>query len=182
LASVVRPSAAALERSTSPPLPGPPPAASRRGRESTADYSLFELLSLTDYDYAGTCRWDGRIVHVVTFEPPEDFDPMNPVERVVSAMGGTILVDALELQVVRAEGDLVAPVKWGAGLVALKAARVIFESAKINDEVWLPSMDYFELDSRVLLGRDRQRVTNYYDNYQKMSVVTEDEVVGAVPD
>jgi hypothetical protein len=180
LTARVRPGATPGDAATARRAVAPPPVASRRDRESTGDYSLFELLSLTAYDYAGTCRWDDRVVHVVTFMPPDGFDPQNPVERVVGAMEGTILIDATELQVVRAEGETVAPIKWGAGLVALREARVIFESAKINDEVWLPSADYFELDTRVLLGRDRQRVTNYYDQYEKLLVATEDEVVGIV--
>ena len=55
---------------------------------------MFEILSLTDYSYAGTCEWDDRIVHVVTFAPPKAFDPLNPVERIATAMAGSVLIDA----------------------------------------------------------------------------------------
>src|SRR5205085_2888167 len=109
--------------------------ADRRRREQTSDYSLFELLSLTDYEYAGACMSDGRPTHVVTFRPPETFDPQNPVERVVGAMSGTILVDGLDFEVARAEGTTIAPIKWGAGMVALKAAHVLFDYTRVQGEV-----------------------------------------------
>ena len=155
---------------------------SRRQRESTSEYTLFELLSLTRSENVGTCRHEGRTVHVVAFEPPEGFDPLNPVERVVTGMAGTILVDVDEMQVLRADGRTVAPLKWGGGLVALKSARVVFEHRKVNDEVWLPSGETFEFESRVLMDGDRERTTNEYSNYREISVETTEDVGGIVDD
>ena len=178
-----------LTSSVRPPRPGsaPPSGAmapvrpteeSRRDRKSTGEYSIFELLSLTDYQYAGTCLLEARPVHVVTFAPPRAFDPQNPVERVAMAMKGTILVDAAEYQVVRAEGRTVAPIKWGAGLVALRSAHVVFENAKVRNEVWLPSFDLFDFDARVIFDDDHQRITHVYDDYQKLEITTSEEFTG----
>jgi hypothetical protein len=155
-----------------------PQEVSRRDRKTAGDYTIFELLSLTNYDYVGTCETESRIVHVVGFAPPEQFDPLNPVERVVTAMLGYILIDADELQIVRIQGETVAPIKWGGGLVALKRAKAVFEQQKVRDQVWLPALDYFEFDSRVLLSRDRQRVTHYYDDYKRTDVQSEEVFEG----
>jgi hypothetical protein len=149
--------------------------ASRRSREQTSDYSLFELLSLTDYEYAGACSSDGRPAHVVTFRPPDSFDPLNPVERVVSAMSGTIVIDGLDFQVARAEGSTVAPITWGAGMVALKSAHVLFDYARVHGEVWLPQRDVFEFHTRVLLDTERERVTHLFDDFRKATTETEVE-------
>jgi hypothetical protein len=168
------------------PRPGPPPVSraatprppgeERRKRESTGQYTIFELLSLTDYTYVGTCEYRGRTVHVLSFQPPADFDPQNPVERVAMAMKGTLLVDAADLQVMRAEGRTVAPIKWGAGLVALRAAHVIFEHEKVRDEVWLPSRHVFDFDARVVFDSDHERTTHAFSDYRKFEVSTEQEL------
>lgn len=151
---------------------------SRKAREQASDYSLFELLSLTEYEHLGSCELEGRPVHVVGFQPPRNFDPVNPVERVVTAMEGSILIDAAEYQVLRTSGKTVAPIRWGAGLVSLRSARILFEQRLVNDRVWLPSLDVFEFDSRVLLDRDRERTTHYYDDHQPFDVVTDEVFEG----
>jgi hypothetical protein len=179
-ASRVRLPPGGIVKSAHSPVVTPASAEARQARKSAGDYSLFELLSLTEYGYAGTCELEGRTVHVVTFEPPKDFDALNPVERVVCAMKGTILVDAQELQVVRAAGRTVAPIKWGAGLVALRSAEVVLENAKVRDEVWLPSMDMFDFDARVVFDADHERVTHLFDDYVKREVTTSEEFGGAV--
>lgn len=177
-------------RSLRPPRPGaspapasklaPPPEDARRARRSPGDYSVFELLSLSDYEYAGACSWKGRPAHVITFQPPTAFDPANPVERVATAMKGTLLIDAADLCIVRAEGRTVAPVKWGAGLVALRAARVDYEYAKVNDEVWLPHSTKVDFDTRVAFDSDHVRFTHSYDDYKKAAVGMETELGGLV--
>ncbi len=154
----------------------------RKARNSTGDYTIFELLSLTSYDYQGTCTYEDRAVHVLGFEPAEDFDPQNPVERVVTAMEGTIFIDASDIQVMRTEARTVAPIKWGAGLVALHSAHVIFESRKVRDEVWLPAAEVSEFDTRVVFSRERQRWTNFYDDYKKISVSSTEQFLGVVED
>jgi hypothetical protein len=150
----------------------------RKARSSTGDYTIFELLSLTNYEYLGACIYEERPVHVVAFVPADDFDAQNPVERVVTAMEGTIFIDASDIQVMRTEAETVGPIKWGAGMVALRSAHVVFEGRKVNDEVWLPAADVFEFDSRVLFDKDRQRFTNYYDDYKKIVVGSSEEFIG----
>jgi hypothetical protein len=100
---------------------------------------------------------------------------MNPVERVMTAMSGTLLIDGNDLQVMRAESMTVAPIKWGAGMVALKSAHVILEYSKVGGEIWLPSRDVFEFDTRVILGRQRQRFTRVFDDFRKATVEIETE-------
>lgn len=175
-----------------PPLPGsitrakaPGIGASdqaRRKRERASDYSLFELLNLTDHELAGACSWEGRPMHVVAFKPPETFDPLNPVERVMAAMSGSILIDAGDLEVARAEGATVAPITWGAGMVKLKAARVLLEYGRVKEEVWLPRLEEFEVDTRVLLSHERTRITHQLDDFRKAEVGVEVEYGGLVED
>lgn len=173
------------ESALRPPLPGSitrtrktpvlAPEQARKARENTSDYSLWELLQLTDYEYAGACRIDDRPMHVLTYEPPETFDAANPVERVMTGMSGTIIIDGRDLQVSRAEGLTVAPLTWGAGLVKLKSAHVLLEYAKVQGEIWLPSRDVFEFDSRVILSHSSQRFTHVFDDFRKASVEVETE-------
>lgn len=151
------------------------PEEARRNRDKTSDYSLWELLQLTDYDYAGACQINGRPMHVLTFDPPESFDAVNPVERVMTAMSGTLLLDGHDLQVSRAEGLTVGPMTWGVGMVKLKQAHVLLEYAKVQGEIWLPSRDVFEFDTRVLLKSERQRFTHVFDEFRKASVEVETE-------
>lgn len=176
LASVRPPRPGSVATSRAPGLSATE--AARRRKERTSDYSLFELLSMTDHEYAGTCSWDGRPMHVVSFRPPATFDPMNPVERVTGAMKGTILIDASDMEVARAEGETVAPISWGAGMVNLKSARVLLEYARVHGELWLPTREVFEITSRVLLDNERVRVTHLFDDFTKATVEVETEYGG----
>jgi Skp family chaperone for outer membrane proteins len=173
LASVRPPMPGSVTRSSAPGLTATE--AARRKRERPSDYSLFELLNLTDHEYAGACTWEGRPMHVVSFRPPEGFDPLNPVERVMGAMAGAILIDGADLEVARAEGALVSPITWGAGMVKLKAARVVLEYGRLHDELWLPRRDVFEMETRVVFDNDHLRVTHEFDDFSKATVETEVE-------
>ena len=181
LASSLRPPpAGSVLMSRRPPSAGDE--ASRRARDKTSDYSLFELLALTEYEYAGQCAWNGRPMHVLTFTPPPSFDAQNPVERVMTAMKGTIVIDAGDMQVARAEGTTVAPIAWGAGMVKLRQAHVVLEYGRVHDEIWLPSRDVFEFDSRVLFTSERQRITHVFDDFSRADVQVETEVDYKDPD
>ncbi len=173
LASVRPPLPGSITRARAPGLSASEQA--RRRRERTSDYSLFELLNLTDHEYAGACTWQGRPMHVVAFRPPASFDPLNPVERVASAMAGSILIDASDMEVARASGSTVAPITWGGGLVKLKSASVLLEYTQVRGEFWLPALEVFEMRTRVFFDKDSFRVTHAFDEFVKAEVATEFE-------
>ncbi len=93
-------------------------------------------------------------------------------------MEGCLLIDAAEYQVLRTSGTTVAPIRWGAGLVSLRSARILFEQRLVDDRVWLPSLDVFEFDSRVLLDRDIERTTHFYDDHRPFDVFTDEVFEG----
>ena len=119
-------------------------------------------------------------MHVVSFRPPEGFDALNPVERVMTAMTGAILIDGADLEVARAEGATIAPITWGAGMVKLKSARVTLEYARIQEELWLPRRDVFEFETRVLFNHDKLRMTHAFDDFTKAETIIETEFGGPV--
>jgi len=178
LASVRPPLAGSVVRSAAPGLSSN--ADARRKRDRASQYSLFELLNLTDHEYVGACTWEGRPMHVVSFRPPEGFDALNPVERVMTAMTGAILIDGSDLEVARAEGATIAPITWGAGMVKLKSARVTLEYARIHEELWLPRRDVFEFETRVLFNHDKLRMTHAFDDFTKAETIIETEFGGPV--
>ena len=89
-------------------------------------------------------------------------------------MTGTLLIDSQEFQVVRTTGRTVAPVKWGAGVVKLREARVRFEAQKVNDEVWLPGTWRVQFRGRAVVVGTNREISASYDNYRKFTTSSKD--------
>ena len=100
-------------------------------------------------------------VIVFDFAPNPDYKPQNKTEDLLHKLVGTLWVDDEARQVVRLEAHLSDTFKVGGGLLASvrKGASLVFEQAKTNEEVWLPSYVEVHFSARVLL------LTNAYGDY-----------------
>ena len=97
-------------------------------------------------------RFRGQSVIAFDFGPNPDVKPKSMMENVVQKLEGVIWIDDQARDVVRVEAHFASSVKIGGGILASveKGTNFVFEQARINDEVWLPSYDETHLSGRLL--------------------------------
>jgi hypothetical protein len=90
------------------------------------------------YQYAGSETSDSTTVARYTFRPNPKFSPNDLELMVLTAMSGTLTIDATHERVLRLEGHLQQPVDIGWGIVARldKGGWLVIEQADVGDGVW----------------------------------------------
>jgi hypothetical protein len=119
-------------------------------------------------------RFRGEDVIAVDFGPNPDFKPRKAVENVIHQMAGVIWIDEKARDVARLEAHVNATVKIGGGVVASleKGSSFVFEQARVNDEVWLPTYDEVHLGGRFLFLKVKANQIDRYSDYKKFHAET----------
>jgi hypothetical protein len=119
-------------------------------------------------------RFRGQAVIVFDFGANPDYKPRKLVESIVQKLVGVVWIDEQARDVARLEARFSDKVKIGAGLLASldKGTNLVFEQAKINGEVWLPSYAEVHAAARVVFVRVRQNEIDRYSDYKKFRVET----------
>ena len=105
------------------------------------DAQISDFLRVVRFTNPRRERFRGEDVIAVDFGPNPDFKPGKAIENVIHQMAGVLWVDENALDVVRLEAHFNASVKIGGGVVGSleKGSSFVFEQARVNDEVWLPT-------------------------------------------
>ncbi len=114
-------------------------------------------------------RFRGQDVIAFDFGPNPDFKPKSVMEHVIQSLAGMIWIDERAHDVVRLEARFNNSLKIGAGLVASveKGTSFVFEQARLNDEVWLPSYAEIHVAGRLLFFKGKVNQINRYSDYRK---------------
>jgi hypothetical protein len=121
----------------------------------------------------------GQPAIVYDFEPPPGSKPRGRAESWVSRTGGRVWVDEQARRFLRLEVEVKRALKVAGGLVASvrPGSSLVFEQARINDEVWLPTYAGIEASARFLLLKGvRQHQEVRFGEYRKFSVETREDV------
>jgi hypothetical protein len=119
--------------------------------------------------------YKGREVLAYDFEPNPKFQPHSRAESLANKLGGTVWIDAQDVEVARLEARLVDNYKVAAGLLGSvkKGSDLIVEQERVNGEVWLPSFLDFSLDARFMLVKSvHQRIVDHFSSYRRFRVET----------
>jgi hypothetical protein len=144
--------------------------------------SAAEILRASNITNPRRESFRGRDVIVFDFEPNPNFDFKNVKGRlkVFGKMAGVMWIDAEDKQMVRLEAVLAENFKLGGGIVAKmqKGAAFVFENARINDEIWLPSLAVSNVSAKVLLlkGININQVVTYSDYHKFETEVKEAKI------
>jgi hypothetical protein len=119
-------------------------------------------------------RFRGEDVIAVDFGPNPDFKPRKAIENVIHQMTGVIWIDEKARDVARLEARFEANVKIAGGVVGSleKGSSFVFEQARVNDEVWLPTYDEVHLGGRFLFLKVKANQTDRYTDYKKFRAET----------
>lgn len=140
---------------------------------------LSDLLRVSRFTSARRERFRQRDVIVIDFEPNPNFKPAHFYDRFINNLAGAIRVDERDLQIARAEFQLVEAFKVGGGaLASMKpGSRFGVEQDRVNDGTWLPIYDEVCINARAMLVANfdiKQKFT--YGDYRRYDANTEEKL------
>lgn len=137
--------------------------------EAKDDAQLSDFLRAVRFTNARRELFRGQQVIAVDFGPNPDYKPRKAIENVIHQMEGVIWIDEQALDVALLEAHFSSKVKIGGGVVASldKGSGFVFEQARVNNEVWLPTYDEVHLGGRFLLLKLRANQIDRYTDYKK---------------
>ena len=144
--------------------------------------SAAEILRASNLTNPRRENFRGRDAIVFDFEPNPNFDFKNVNGRLKAfgKMAGVMWIDAEDKQMVRLEAVLAENFKLGGGIVAKvqKGAAFIFENARVNDEIWLPSLRVSNASAKVLLvkGININQTAEFSDYHKFETEVKESKI------
>jgi hypothetical protein len=147
--------------------------AAAEGKAADDELTISTFLRISEISSVRRESLRGREVLAFDFEPRDDFEPKNIAENIASKLAGTIWVDEAALQVVRLEARITKKVKIGGGLLASLSpdSSIVMEQAKLNEEVWLPSFQEFNISAKVLLLKTvKQNSVSRFSDYERYHV------------
>jgi hypothetical protein len=119
--------------------------------------------------------YGGRGALVYDFEPNPQFKPHTRAESLANKLGGTVWIDAQDIEVARLEARLTDNFRVAGGLLGSvkTGSDLIIEQERVNGEVWLPSFLDFSLDARIMLVKSvHERILDHFSSYRKFRVET----------
>jgi hypothetical protein len=139
-----------------------------RERQKDRDF-LREIPDLFDFRLEGEATIDGRKVWVISGTPKPGYQPRRRDARPLMKIRGRMWIDQAEYQWVRLEAETTDTISYGVFLARLNpGAKLVFEQARVNDEVWLPRREWVRGSGRIgLLKKLAMEEEIVWSNYRK---------------
>jgi hypothetical protein len=111
-------------------------------------------------------------VIAVDFGPNPEHKPKGLAETFAHSLAGAMWIDEQALEIVRVEARFTDSVNIGVGVLASlqKGSNMVWEQARVNDEVWLPVYDEIHLGGRILFFKAKANQIDRYSDYKKYRV------------
>jgi hypothetical protein len=144
-------------------------AGTRRRREFAF---LSEIPELFDLRFEGDSTVDGRSVWVVSGAPRPGAKAKSGDAKMLLKLRGRMWIDKATYQWARVEAETTDTISWGLFLARLNSgAKMVFEQAEVNSELWLPKHLLLTGSGRVgLIKRLARDEEIEWSNYRKFSV------------
>jgi len=128
-----------------------------------------EVPEAFDFQIVGEERVEGRDTWVIDAMPRREYRPRARDTKILAHVKGRLWIDRQTFQWVKLDAEVIDAVSWGLFLVRLDpGARIHFEQAHVNDEVWLPSQISIKASARLgIFKRLRVEEDTTYRNYRK---------------
>lgn len=137
-----------------------------------------EIPDAYTFTLLGTEQVGGHTAWRIHAEPREEFEPKEDRAKILKKIRGDVWVSQAEYQWVKAEFDVIDTISWGWFVLRIPpGARIAFEQARVNDEVWVPLAIHIRADAKLgLLKTFRMGVDVAYRDYRKFQ--TESKIIG----
>ncbi len=111
-----------------------------------------EVADAYDFKLAGIETLDGRETYVIDGEPRPGFEPRRKEARILPKFRFRVWIDCAENQWVKLDAQCIDTVSFGLFIARIhKGSRIVIDTTRVNDEVWLPRHVAVHVDVRVAL-------------------------------
>ena len=128
-----------------------------------------EVADAYNFTLVGMESLDGRETYVIDAEPRPGFEGKSREAKILPKFRFRVWIDRAENQWVKLDAECIDTVSFGLFLARIhKGSRILIDTTRVNDEVWLPRHVAVHVDVRVALLKNfnvEQDVT--YTDYKK---------------
>lgn len=137
-----------------------------------------EIADAYSFRLVGIEQLNGRDAYVVDADPRPGYQPHLKDARFLPKFRFRAWIDKAETQLVKINAECIDTISWGLFLARLhKGSTVVYETTRVNDEVWLPKHVAAKVDARVaLLKNFNMDIDVTYRDYKKFR--TDAKIVG----
>ena len=135
-----------------------------------------------NFRVVGIEQLDGRDAYVIDADPRPGFQPHHKDAKFLPKFRFRLWIDVAEKEWVKLDAQCIDTVSWGLFLARIhKGSRVLIETTRVNDEVWLPKHVDVKVDARLaLLKGINEDIDVTYRDYKKFRTDTKIVGVGEV--
>src|SRR5215475_7139603 len=111
-----------------------------------------EIADAYNFKLAAMEVLDGRETYVIDGEPRPGFEPKRKEAKILPKFRFRVWIDRAENQWVKLDAQCIDTVSFGLFLARIhKGSRIVIDTTRVNDEVWLPRHVAVHVDVRVAL-------------------------------
>jgi hypothetical protein len=111
-----------------------------------------EVADAFNFSFIGVERLDGRDNYVIDGEPKPGYKPVHKEASILPKVRFRIWIDKDDTQMKKLDVQVIDTISWGLFVARLhKGSRVIVETTRVNDEVWLQQHVTVKVDARLAL-------------------------------
>ena len=150
-----------------------------KNREESRKFVL-DVADAYNFRLVGTDLLDGRETWVLDADPRPGYEPKSREAKMLPKLKGRIWIDKAEMQWKKFDVTTTDTISFGLFLARVhKGSRIVVETTRVNEEVWLPKHLTVHVDVRVaLLKNFNEDLEQTYRDYKKFRTETKFTVVG----
>ncbi len=139
-----------------------------------------EVADAFNFRLVGSEEVGGREAWVLDGEPRPGYEPKSNESKMLSKFKGRIWIDKAEAQWVKVDITAIDTISFGVFLARIhKGTRIVVETTRVNEEVWLPKHVTVHIDVRLALLKNYDvDVDQVYRDYKKFRTESKITVVG----
>jgi len=136
-----------------------------------------EVADAYNFRLLGSETLDGHDTWMLDADPRPDYKPSSKESKFLPKLKGRIWIDKAEMQWVKFDIVTTDTISFGLFLARIhKGTRVVVETTRVNDEVWLPKHVQFHADIRLALVKnydvDVEQTFREYKKFRTESTFT----------
>jgi hypothetical protein len=139
-----------------------------------------EVADAYNFRLLGSETLDGHDTWMLDADPRPDYKPNSKESKFLPKLKGRIWIDKAEMQWVKFDIVTTDTISFGLFLARIhKGTRIVVETTRVNDEVWLPKHVQFHADIRLALVKNYDvDVEQTFRDYKKFRTESTFTVVG----
>ncbi|MBI1740747.1 MAG: hypothetical protein HY233_07220 [Acidobacteriales bacterium] len=141
---------------------------------------VLEIADAYNFRLAGSELLDGRETWALDANPRPGYEPKRREAKVLPKLRGRIWIDKAEAQWVKFDVTTTDTISFGLFLARIhKGTRIVVETTRVNEEVWLPKHVAVHIDLRLALLKNYDvDVEQTFRDYKKFRSESKITVVG----